>query len=324
MIDGGGCSGRRGAGERCGGAAATDRGVRGAARTPTGGCCWRAGRRPCPFPGVWQLPGGGLEHAEHPADAVVREFAEETGLTVAVGAFRAAVADVATFRDRRCQRMHTDRLIFDVDGDGRSAPARSRDGGSDAVAWFTPGRGGGTAADAVHRRAARPAGHHRCRPACPGRCPSSRPPTGRPRQRFGAYGLVTDPPGRVLLTHDRRRATRAPAGGTCPVAAPITASSRSPGCSVSWSRRPVSSVGWSTCSAVDNLHNPAALGPEGRPLDWHGVRVVYRVRVDVPTERGGDRTAGGSTARAAWFTPCPAQRPVDDRCRGPGNRTAGR
>ena len=38
------------------------------------------GRRP----GVWQLPGGGVEHGEHPADAVVREFAEETGLTVEV------------------------------------------------------------------------------------------------------------------------------------------------------------------------------------------------------------------------------------------------
>ncbi len=54
---------------------------------------------------------------------------------------------------------------------------------------------------------------------------------------------------------------------------------------------------------VDNLHNPAALGPEGYPLDWHGVRVVYRVAVDVPTEPAVTETAGGSTARAAWFTP---------------------
>lgn len=53
---------------------------------------------------------------------------------------------------------------------------------------------------------------------------------------------------------------------------------------------------------VDNLHNPAALGPEGRPLDWHGVRVIYRVLVDVPTDAVVTESAGGSTARAGWFT----------------------
>ena len=53
---------------------------------------------------------------------------------------------------------------------------------------------------------------------------------------------------------------------------------------------------------VNNLHNPAALGPEGRPLDWHGVRVIYRVLVDVPTDAVVTESAGGSTARAGWFT----------------------
>jgi ADP-ribose pyrophosphatase YjhB (NUDIX family) len=32
----------------------------------------------------WSLPGGKVEHAEHPLDAVVRELAEETGYDVAV------------------------------------------------------------------------------------------------------------------------------------------------------------------------------------------------------------------------------------------------
>ena len=36
-------------------------------------------RRQSEFPGVWTLPGGGVEQGEHPDDAVVREFAEETG-----------------------------------------------------------------------------------------------------------------------------------------------------------------------------------------------------------------------------------------------------
>ena len=35
--------------------------------------------------GCWELPGGKVEPGETPADCVVREFAEEVGLTVAVG-----------------------------------------------------------------------------------------------------------------------------------------------------------------------------------------------------------------------------------------------
>jgi 8-oxo-dGTP diphosphatase len=54
---------------------------------------------------------------------------------------------------------------------------------------------------------------------------------------------------------------------------------------------------------VGHLHNPAARGPEGRPLDWHVVRVLYRAVVDVPTQASVTEAAGGSTARAAWFAP---------------------
>ena len=35
-------------------------------------------------PGHWTLPGGGIDFGEDPEDAVVREFIEETGLTVKV------------------------------------------------------------------------------------------------------------------------------------------------------------------------------------------------------------------------------------------------
>lgn len=35
--------------------------------------------------GEWMLPGGGVEHAEHPERALVRELREETGLEVAPG-----------------------------------------------------------------------------------------------------------------------------------------------------------------------------------------------------------------------------------------------
>src|SRR5262245_4885448 len=62
--------------------------------------------------GCWMLPGGGIEHGEHPADAVVREIAEETGLRVEVIRVRDIHTDVIT--DRRGARLHHDRLVFDV------------------------------------------------------------------------------------------------------------------------------------------------------------------------------------------------------------------
>jgi 8-oxo-dGTP diphosphatase len=36
--------------------------------------------------GKWMLPGGGVEHGEHPEETVVRELREETGYHVTVGA----------------------------------------------------------------------------------------------------------------------------------------------------------------------------------------------------------------------------------------------
>lgn len=33
---------------------------------------------------AWMLPGGGVDHGEHPEQAVVREFKEETGLDITV------------------------------------------------------------------------------------------------------------------------------------------------------------------------------------------------------------------------------------------------
>ena len=49
------------------------------------------------------------------------------------------------------------------------------------------------------------------------------------------------------------------------------------------------------CSASRTGTIPAALGPEGVPIDWHVVRVLFRVQVDTPTEPVVTEAAGGST-----------------------------
>jgi 8-oxo-dGTP diphosphatase len=253
----------------------------------------------CDFPGVWQITGGGLEHGEHPADGVVREFAEETGLDVAVVGVRTVVADVVRLADLGIA-MHTDRVVYDVavrSGELRPEP----DGTTDRVAWL--------ALDEASRMPLMPfTAELLGLPVVPlpedrvrrSRRPPLEPPPSDRRQRFGAYGLVTDPAGRVLLTQIARGYPGAgnwhlPGGGTDHGEQPETAVLRE---LVEESGQ----LGRVTrLLDVDNLHNPAALGPEGRPLDWHGIRVIYRVDVTAPTEPEVTEMAGGSTAKAAWF-----------------------
>jgi 8-oxo-dGTP diphosphatase len=52
--------------------------------------------------GRWTLPGGGVEHGEDPADTVVREVFEETGLAVSVG------PDVRVFSHHFPRNLHHD------------------------------------------------------------------------------------------------------------------------------------------------------------------------------------------------------------------------
>ncbi|SBT47502.1 NUDIX hydrolase [Micromonospora auratinigra] len=251
-------------------------------------------------PGVWQLPGGGLAHAEPAEDAVVREFAEETGLAVRVTGLRDAVADVTRYPDLDVA-LHTDRIVFDVAATGGEL-ADEPAGTTDLARWYTLDEVGklpllpftadvlDLAVDPLPADALRPR-----------REPFPPPATDR-RQRFAAYGLVTDPAGRILLTmiadgYPGAGKWHLPGGGTDHGEQPAAGLLRELVEEAGQLGRVVGLL------AVDNLHNPGALGPEGRPLDWHGVRVIYRVRVDVPTEAVVTELAGGSTARAAWFAP---------------------
>ncbi|HWI64393.1 MAG TPA: NUDIX hydrolase [Symbiobacteriaceae bacterium] len=50
-----------------------------------------------PYKGRYDLPGGGVEFGESPAEAVAREFLEETGTSVAVKDIVGAFSRVSTF-----------------------------------------------------------------------------------------------------------------------------------------------------------------------------------------------------------------------------------
>ena len=124
-------------------------------------------------------------------------------------------------------------------------------------------------------------------------------------QRFGVYGLVTDSAGRVLLTRIASGYPGAgrwhlPGGGTDHGEDPVAALARE-------LREEGGQRGRVTALlAASHWHDPAARGPELVPIDWHAVRVLFRVEVDVPTTPVVTET-NGSTSAAGWFTPAQAR-----------------
>jgi 8-oxo-dGTP diphosphatase len=84
--------------------------------------------------GRWFLPGGGVEHGEDPTESLIREIAEESGLTVTPGPLLDVLSDVRTIPDGT--KLHTVRLIYRVDSwSGTLRP--EAEGTTDAVGWFT-------------------------------------------------------------------------------------------------------------------------------------------------------------------------------------------
>ncbi|GAA4436755.1 NUDIX hydrolase [Phytohabitans houttuyneae] len=244
------------------------------------------------LPGVWQIPGGGIEHGEHPADAVVREFAEETGLAVAVTALRAAVSDVLW-------GLHTDRVIYDVTVRGGSL-RDELDGTTDLAAWVAPGELAGLALVPFTAEVLGLAPEPVTGPAPAHISPPPVDPRPTRGQRFAAYGVATDPAGRLLLTqiadgYPGAGKWHLPGGGTDHGEQPATALLRE----LAEETDQVGRI--SELLDVTHMRNPRAVGPEGYPIDWHAVRATYRVIVDKPDEPRVTEAAGGSTARAGWF-----------------------
>jgi 8-oxo-dGTP diphosphatase len=263
-------------------------------------------------PGRWYLPGGGVEHGEHPRDAVVREFVEETGLDIEVAGLRDALTDLI-YPDGSGVEIHNDRLVFDVcvaDG-ARGRQLRFEVGGtSDLARWVSPDELGELAlmeyAAAALGVAAQPVINRPDASDASDALVAAGPPPQRV-QRFGAYGFVTDPAGRVLLT---KIAPTYPGAGSWHLPGGGTEFGESPPASLL--RELVEETGQAgrviALLGLSHGYHPGTLGPEGYPLDWHTVRVHYRVAVDVPTAAVVTEAAGGSTAEAAWFTPVELRR----------------
>ncbi|WP_020574195.1 NUDIX hydrolase [Actinopolymorpha alba] len=89
--------------------------------------------------GRWTLPGGGVEHAEYPADGVVREVLEETGYQVRVRSLLGVHTDVwsrssAPWR-RSLAEVHAVHILYEVAVTGGEL-RHELDGSTDQAAWF--------------------------------------------------------------------------------------------------------------------------------------------------------------------------------------------
>jgi ADP-ribose pyrophosphatase YjhB (NUDIX family) len=117
-------------------------------------------------------------------------------------------------------------------------------------------------------------------------------------QRFAAYAIATDPADRLLLTriapgYPGAGRWHLPGGGTDYGEQPGAALIRELAEETGQVGRLIALLG------VASHRDAASLGPEGYPIDWHGVRAFYRVAVDAPTEVAV-KDVGGSTSEARW------------------------
>ncbi|WP_306210020.1 NUDIX hydrolase [Actinoplanes sp. RD1] len=252
-------------------------------------------------PGVWSLPGGAVDHGEDPNHTVVRETAAETGLSVTVTGLRDVLADMRAVPHRGVT-IHTDRLIYEVSVRGGALVDRVGQP-TDLVRWCTLEEAAQLRLRAFTAAALDLPAVQDIPPEVVPDFPSfyAYPgPDGLHRsQRFAAYAIATDPHDRLLLT---RIAPGYPGGGRWHLPGGGTDYGEQPGTALI--RELVEETGQAgrlvELLGVASHRDAASLGPEGYPIDWHGVRAYYRVIVDAPTEVV-IHDVGGSTSEACWM-----------------------
>ena len=90
-----------------------------------------------PEAGKWTLPGGGVDHGEHPDAGVVREVAEESGLVARAGAVASVESGFVARPMSRPGPLHWVAILYHVETE--PGPLRQELGGStERCAWFGP------------------------------------------------------------------------------------------------------------------------------------------------------------------------------------------
>lgn len=84
--------------------------------------------------GTWTLPGGGVDHGEHPEEAVIREVAEETGYAARVRNLIGIHSN--TWTTLAGHRVHSVNVMYRVDIVGGELRYEV-DGTSDMAAWVS-------------------------------------------------------------------------------------------------------------------------------------------------------------------------------------------
>ena len=221
---------------------------------------------------------------------------------------RTVLADV-TWLARFGAYEHTDRIIYDVEAYGGNLRAEER-GSTDLVDWAGPAElDSWPLMPFTSRLLGRPVPAPEVASSDGAPDSGTDIPDGAPKrvQRFGAYAVATDPAGRILLT---RIATNFPGAGLWHLPGGGTDHGETP--EEALARELVeetAQVGRITgLLGISHRYDPAAMGPEGVPMSWHVVRVLFRVQVETPTEPVVTEAAGGSTDAAGWFSPEQAEK----------------
>jgi ADP-ribose pyrophosphatase YjhB (NUDIX family) len=200
--------------------------------------------------------------------------------------------------------IHTDRLIYEVSIRGGNLCDRIGQP-TDLARWYTLDEAAGLrlrpfTADALGLSAASADLRPEEAPVFPSFYAYPGPDGLHRAQRFAAYAIATDPTERLLLT---RIAPGYPGAGCWHLPGGGTDYGEQPGAALI--RELLEETGQRgrllELLGVASHRDAASLGPEGYPIDWHGVRAFYRVEVAAPTPViVGD--VGGSTSEARWVT----------------------
>lgn len=231
---------------------------------------------------AWTLPGGGIEFGEPPAEAVVREVFEETGLACELGD-PLWVGSAHRVVDRGTDEMvelHSVRIVYDawVPADAPEPAVVEVDGSTVDARWVPVGDVVSGAVPTVPMVLEALARH---RPV--------------PHQRLAAYALVLRGDD-VLLT---RHSGRGPRPGTWSLPGGGLGHGEAPAAAAAREVREETGLE-ATVGPLLGVHDEHFTGtaPTGREEDYHGVHLVYAATVDGGEPRVHD--AGGTTDEARW------------------------